>query len=932
MIKHRAEHIAAGIWKAVRIIPIAAVFFSVISCASSPKDPIEPEKPSIQQLILAGKTNQVRALFETQTDINTVDENGNSALHAAAQINDGDLVSFLLHNGADPELKNYSGDAPLHTAVKNRASKAAAALTAFNANVFSKDGEGQSAAKIALTQGSLFYEALFTPLTGQSKDFQGRTLVHYAVEDINRNAVDFCIKKGLPLSIKDSEGISPLALAYSQKDLDSVYIAAALIAANASPERGSYAYFEDAVKTHNLSMRFADGQSPLHFAVIAGETSIVRFLLEQGVSINAKDISGSTPLHEAVRYGRREIASLLLDAGADINARDSIGKTPLLIITPDESAQAVYTLLLERGAQANAVDTFGDNALHIATMTKSKTAVLETLAAKGAVVNGRNKKGITPLAQAVERKNTGHIAFFAQKGADIHAEDIQGNTPLTRSIEAGLAIVKPLINNENINSRDSTGNTPLHIAVYKKAPIEQIAFFLEKGADVNARNRKGDAPLYPAVQHNNRHAGELLLAKGADVFAANTANYSPLRLALSAGGEVQDWLLTSEVIRAADSMGNTPLHFAAEWQLNSAAAVLIEKGAPINSQNANGETASFYALQSDNAPLIKFFIKNGCDLNLRDYLGNTLLHAAVAKEAEQSVSVILKAADINAKNLAGKTPLHAAAGAGRLNMAELLLNAKADINASDITGKTPLMDAVQSGNKPMTKLLLERGASPSIQEMYGRTAYHAAAETGDTELIEAVRSAGGNPFARDIQGVTPLSLVLKKNIELIKSVLGSNINLADSDGNTAIHIAVQNNAPYKTLAALIDAGYPSDRRNREGFTPLLLAVRQNKTEAVRILLSKGADPFVTDNESKCAVSHALKQNGDILETIVKIAGKQRDITGESILHYAARESDAQTVQKLLSMGLDRTVKNIAGETPYDTAIRWKHNESAALLK
>ena len=101
---------------------------------------------------------------------------------------------------------------------------------------------------------------------------------------------------------------------------------------------------------------------------------------------------------------------------------------------------------------------------------------------------------------------------------------------------------------------------------------------------------------------------------------------------------------------------------------------------------------------------------------------------------------------------------------------------------------------------------------------------------------------------------------------------------------------------------------------------------------MRILLSKGADPFVTDNESKCAVSHALKQNGDILETIVKIAGKQRDITGESILHYAARESDAQTVQKLLSMGLDRTVKNIAGETPYDTAIRWKHNESAALLK
>ena len=930
MIKYRC--IGNGIQKIRFIVSLLTAGIFILSCVSTPETSSEPAQRSIQELILAGRIDEVRAMFESQTDINKVDENGNTALHAAAQINDGDLVSFLLYKGADPELKNYAGDAPLHTAVKNKAPKSAAALAALKADIFSKDGEGHSVIETAFAQGSLFYEALLTSVTGQSKDFQGRTVVHYAVKDKNKSAVDFCIQKGLPLSVKDVNGISPLALAYSQRDIDSVYIAAALIAANAHPERGTYAYFEDAVKTHNLSMRFNDGQSPLHFAVIAGEHSIVRFLLEQGVSINAKDISGSTPLHEAVRYGRADIAALLLDAGADINARDSIGKTPLLIIPPDKSAQTIYTLLLERGAQANAVDTFGDNALHIATMTKSGTAVLEELAARGAAVNGRNKKGITPLAQSVERKNTAHIAFFTHKGADIHAEDIQGSTPLTRSIEAGLDMTKTLINAANINTRDSTGNTPLHIAIYKRAPIEQITFLLESGADVNARNRNGDSPLYIAVQQNNRQAGELLLAAGSDVFAANTANYSPLRLALSAGGEVQDWLLTSEVIRAADGMGNTALHFAAEWRLNNAAEVLLEKGAPINSQNTNGETALFSALQSDNAALIKLFIKNGADLSLRDYLGNTLLHAAVAKEAEQSAALILKAADVNAKNLAGKTALHAAAGTGRLNMTKLLLHAKADINASDVTGKTPLMDAVQSKNKAMTNLLLEQGASPSIQEMYGRTAYHDAAETGDKALIESVRKAGGNPLARDIQGQTPLSLVLKKDVELIKTVLGANINLADSDGNTPIHIAVQNSAPNKTLTALIDAGYPADRRNRDGATPLLLAVKQDKKEAVRTILEKGADPFVTDNASESALSYALKHKSDMLNMIVQIAGKKRDIAGENILHYAAREADEETIRRLLSMGLDRTVKNISGETPYDTAIRWKRNEIAALLK
>ena len=53
------------------------------------------------------------------------------------------------------------------------------------------------------------------------------------------------------------------------------------------------------------------------------------------------------------------------------------------------------------------------------------------------------------------------------------------------------------------------------------------------------------------------------------------------------------------------------------------------------------------------------------------------------------------------------------------------------------------------------------------------------------------------------------------------------------------------------------------------------------------------------------------------------------MAGEGILHYAARTGDITIIKKLLSMGLDRTSKNISGETAYDIAVRWQR-ESAIL--
>ena len=75
-----------------------------------------------------------------------------------------------------------------------------------------------------------------------------------------------------------------------------------------------------------------------------------------------------------------------------------------------------------------------------------------------------------------------------------------------------------------------------------------------------------------------------------------------------------------------------------------------------------------------------------------------------------------------------------------------------------------------------------------------------------------------------------------------------------------------------------------------------------------------------------------KNNKKIIEGIVKYASGMSDIQGNTILHYAAKTSSIETVKNLLSYGIATNVKNVAGDTPYTVAVRWKRPDIAELLK
>lgn len=926
-----------------RFFYLSLIFFCAIifySCKTTEPEqqPEIVEEPdyTIQQLIRAGRNADASSRFKYQYDINAQDAEGNTALHVAAERNVPELVAQFVAVGADTKILNNNGDTPLHYAIKTGAYESAKILAFSGDNIFAQNASGVSALDYALAIDTAFYDIFINEESSKLRDADGQSIVHYFAQAENEKAIKECIDKKLPLSVHDKKNYTPLDLAFDKTNVSdkAVHIAADLIMGGADPVTSEYLYFQTAVKNRNLDYRFTDGQTPLHQATIHGHTNIARYLLQNRANTKAQDGTGSSALHEAVRYGRLEIARMLLSQGASINAEDNLGKTPVMIIIPDEQQNSMYDLLLSYHADVKHKDTYGDTVLHNASMTALPIDIVKKLVYAGAFINERNKEGITPIILAIERNLTEHITYFAENGGDIHSADKDGTTPLTIVLKKDH-LLPYLVTRNNVMSRDSSGNTPLHVALINDASFSQIQYISSLMTDVNTRNSNGDSALYLAVKKNEKQVGELLLARGADIFSTNNQNFSPLRLALQPNNPAGDWLITSQTIAMTDGSGNTPLHYAAEWGMNDAAVSLMTRGAETSAINSNGQTALFNATKSNNTSLINHLIVGGCSIFARDNIGGTPLHTAVRWNSLNAADdLIRRGAEIDAQNLAGKSPLAEAVAGGNTDMAYLLLANGANVNLSDNNGRSILMDSVKSDSPETVDLLLAYGANPQIQEMNGRNAYHEAALAGNIEIISLIREAGGNPLMRDKNGNTPFILSLDKGDDVILEVLGTNKMVSDSDGNSPTHIIIGQNASTKVLELLMKNGFPIDTRNAFGSTPLSIAVAKGDKASASILLTNGANPFTSvDKAGNNAAIIALNNNDiNILSDMAKYAGTKSDIQGNTLLHYAARISPPDTIMTLVSYGLDATATNISGETPYDTAIRWKRNDVATALQ
>lgn len=76
--------------------------------------------------------------------------------------------------------------------------------------------------------------------------------------------------------------------------------------------------------------------TPLHAAASSGQMTVVKFLLELGVEVDAVNVHGNTALHIACLNGQDPVVSELLQFGASINAVNHRGMVSLCIIAVNQ--------------------------------------------------------------------------------------------------------------------------------------------------------------------------------------------------------------------------------------------------------------------------------------------------------------------------------------------------------------------------------------------------------------------------------------------------------------------------------------------------------------------------------------------------------------------------------------------------------------------
>jgi quinoprotein dehydrogenase-associated probable ABC transporter substrate-binding protein len=222
------------------------------------------------------------------------------------------------------------------------------------------------------------------------------------------------------------------------------------------------------IRMQQLKKSLAEGSKPddeLGYAIVAGDTDRVGYLLGHGAHIDAVDGEGYPPLVNAARFGFTAVATYLVEHKANPNASDRSGWTALMYAAWGDQP-ALATMLLAHGAKLDSADHEGMTPLAIAAQN-AKVKAARVLLDAGADVNAPvTKGGYTPLMLASISGSNELAAALIEHGAKVNAANPGGVTALMIAAAGNRSSIVELLlkSGADVNARSEDGRTALSIA------------------------------------------------------------------------------------------------------------------------------------------------------------------------------------------------------------------------------------------------------------------------------------------------------------------------------------------------------------------------------------------------------------------------------------------------------------------------------------
>ncbi|KAJ8673305.1 hypothetical protein QAD02_004567 [Eretmocerus hayati] len=504
---------------------------------------------------------------------NPTDENGLSLFHIICCGISDDLpkhlkcVQFFIDNGVDinssvsSKDEIFPGYTAMHFAVKNLEFDTIKLLIDSGANLYETNEEDLTPLHIAcdcLTLCSPLYDS--DPLSDKrlkrmrivelflkcgadvnSEDGKGGTHLHHAFNS-NRGEDEplmqlLLSKSQMSKNYSDSNGVSYLHIASSMN----------VSAVKNLMENGALP-----LSHLNEDAPFKPGYFPLHFAVLFNKVEIVQYLLENGVNPNIKTVSEikATPLHIACTYDESELY---------------IFKNSVIYDNFEATLQSYQN---------------------------DKVRIVELLLKHGASINEKDSFGVIPLSKACLIPKSPYFSYY-KKEQEIMQQLCTGQLEMVQLL---------LCRGADPTLRSNDGRSILHDLVYQKPSCQRhmlAEIVVKSGADLNALDNDGFAPLHVAVKDSRVAASNATLIKlfcgnGANINGTSKNDFTPLHFAVIHDKfdsmKILAYILDHDDVdlNSQNIYGDTPLHTAIKLKIHLHIEKLLNAGADIQIKNIEG--------------------------------------------------------------------------------------------------------------------------------------------------------------------------------------------------------------------------------------------------------------------------------------------------------------------------------------------------------
>lgn len=711
-------------------------------------------------------------------------------------------------------------------------------------------------------------------------DYLGNTALHYASREGHLEVVQLLMRRGADPNMENNEGCTVLVMAVRHERLEVVkhlLSNGANVNANTRFDEHLVRAFKKAISGRESALSCAvrlgneslmdellksgamvneQFSLPIHNAVKKGDLTLIMKLLEHKVNLDGKDIQGLSPLNLAILLGKDEMVEMLLDMGVQ---RDySAGDKSSLFVAFQNGQTEIAKLLYKRGAYITFDEIESTFEFEIGCDSDSAKFNSST-GMKGSLIH-----------KAVIDRNTEMVQLLVERGIDVSSKTANGGqTPLILATQRQLIpLVELLMTNGDaaLHLRDDRGKTPMYYSTIGDGSVEICKIFLDTGLPVNniVCTETNRTALHSAVCSHNKELIELLVLKGADLSAKDCKGNAPFHLLLENGSNVNDgnliFLVKTLIEHGADtklanSQSETPLEIAIKKCSTNFVKSCLEEWFEIDPNDVILVKSLLTKLvQNNHESLVKIVLNKVATLHFA-YVKFTCGFKELEKDkAEEEVGDMWKNPDVNLSDIVlneentntmvieGFTPLQIAMYQCDYQLAEYLLCKGANVNVRDVYGLLPIHLAIIHGNVGMVKLLNDKKSS-SDSSMFEIPLVHLAVYCRNFDTVGLVVAGNLSINSKDKNGDTPLHIAAKaQNNELVDIMLMKlveiNKNSQNLLGDTAFHIALKS-SNYELATSMMNYGVSINIINLENSSALHLAAANNLTSIISTMLRKG---------------------------------------------------------------------------------------------